>query len=104
MTRLFAAIIGAIVVGSGAHVCHAADFTVPHDTLGCMDAHDYSALLHEAGSVRALNASAASIAARLPLCTVLRTGEVVSIIMGKPGEDAVMISRHVGAPTYWANF
>ena len=96
---------------------HAEDFTVPHDTLGCMDGHEYSTLLHQAGSVRALNASATVFAEKFPLCTVLRAGEVVSVLMGRPGEEAVMVSRQAGnndpslpsylrgsPQTYWANF
>lgn len=100
-----------------AHICRAEDFTVPHDTLACMDASQYSTLLHQVGSVKALNQSAKALAAKFPLCTALRAGEIVSVMMGEPSKEAVMVNRQPAnndprlpsylrnSPlTYWANF
>jgi len=97
--------------------CRDRDYTVPHDTLGCVDGHEYALLLERVGSAAKLNASAAMFAHDSPFCTVLHAGEVVSVIMGRPGEEAVIVARtdHKfddprlpptvrSGVSYWANF
>jgi hypothetical protein len=116
--RLIAAALAVCALPVRSVPANADDYVVPQQTLACMDAQEYSTFLRRFGSAHALNAQAPDVAVADPLCSVLKAGETVSIITGKPDEgEVVMFSRqpenedpHLPSsvrgkhPTYWATF